>query len=600
MAKSKYQRLLFLLIVVQSISLLQSCNKDEVLYDGTNSGNGDDGQTVPVIILDRETGIYNTKTGRELIITPTFLNVADQNIRWEENSVVISYGPVFIHTWDEPESHYITIVASNAAGTISEEIRIDVGMLMPPVISLPVEGDVVYVQTGSLFKITAEVSGPDGNVDTKVWWESEGVTLAEGYEFSYTPGSIGDTPICVTAVNEDGSDTRSFILRAVDEMPQSLYFPSMSYNITSTDRYTFAGRGVYLKPVCVNLDGSKFDWTVNGEAVENNKSHYLFTPYAAGEYTVGVTVDGRALATVKVICVNTDEESRRRKVSSPRAACNKVFEYIPAPGQFIGESQSGGMTGLETTIELAAKWAQNRIDSRNFVSLGAWGGYIIVGFDHSVPAGSGAYDFAIEGNAFFNAGTNKGGSHEPGIVYVMQDVNGNGLPDDEWYELRGSETGKTTTYQDYAVTYYRPSGPGMNVQWVDNYGQSGTVDYLKSFHRQDYYYPSWIEADSYTLRGTRIAAQTVQNSSTGMWDNNAYAWGYADNIGSDNLGSEDAEQGMGQRTGFRISNAMYPDGTAVNLKYVDFIKVQTGVQSKAGWLGEVSTEVFGFTDLSIK
>ena len=44
--------------------------------------------------------------------------------------------------------------------------------------------------------------------------------------------------------------------------------------------------------------------------------------------------------------------------------------------------------------------------------------------------------FAIQGNAFDS-------SNEPGIVWVMQDVNGNGLPDDEWYELRGSETGET-------------------------------------------------------------------------------------------------------------------------------------------------------------
>lgn len=38
----------------------------------------------------------------------------------------------------------------------------------------------------------------------------------------------------------------------------------------------------------------------------------------------------------------------------------------------------------------------------------------------------------------------------------MQDVNGDGLPNDEWYELKGSEYGKPETIQDYAVTYFRP------------------------------------------------------------------------------------------------------------------------------------------------
>lgn len=67
------------------------------------------------------------------------------------------------------------------------------------------------------------------------------------------------------------------------------------------------------------------------------------------------------------------------------------------------------------------------------------------------------------------------------MVWVMQDVNGNGEPDDEWYELRGSETGKEGTVSGYAVTYYRPAGRGMDVQWTDSEGRSGTVEYRVSF-----------------------------------------------------------------------------------------------------------------------
>jgi len=33
-----------------------------------------------------------------------------------------------------------------------------------------------------------------------------------------------------------------------------------------------------------------------------------------------------------------------------------------------------------------------------------------------------------------------------------------------------------------------------------------------------------------------------------------------------------------------------------DLQFIDFVKVQTGVNMKACWLGEVSTEVFDFTD----
>ena len=49
---------------------------------------------------------------------------------------------------------------------------------------------------------------------------------------------------------------------------------------------------------------------------------------------------------------------------------------------------------------------------------------------------------------------------------------------------------------------------------------------------------------------------------------------------------------------YKISNAIHADGTEANLQYIDFIKVQCGVLAKSGWLGEVSTEVFSFEDLT--
>lgn len=76
------------------------------------------------------------------------------------------------------------------------------------------------------------------------------------------------------------------------------------------------------------------------------------------------------------------------------------------------------------------------------MSLGAFGGYLVVGFDHSIE-NDGGYNIGVSGNSF-------DGSSEPGIVWVMQDENGDGLPNDTWYELKGSEYGKPETTQDYA------------------------------------------------------------------------------------------------------------------------------------------------------
>ena len=284
----------------------------------------------------------------------------------------------------------------------------------------------------------------------------------------------------------------------------------------------------------------------------------------------------------------------RAKTETSVAEQTIVFEYTPAPGQFINETKTGGFTGNETTHEAAAAYAEQRMKSGAFVSLGGFGGYMVVGFDHSID-NTGSYDFGITGNSFK-------GSSEPGVVWVMQDENGNGKPDDSWYELKGSETGKETTIQNYSVTYYRPSTAQQPVKWTDSEGNSGEVDYLKAFHQQDYYYPLWIKEDSYTLTGTCLEGRNYDQSGNGTyWVNAEYDWGYTDNFSEiDRLSNDDNANAGANANYFKISNAIDTNGNPVNLDYIDFIKVQTGCNTKSGWLGENSTEVFGFFDYSMK
>ena len=51
---------------------------------------------------------------------------------------------------------------------------------------------------------------------------------------------------------------------------------------------------------------------------------------------------------------------------------------------------------------------------------------------------------------------------------------------------------------------------------------------------------------------------------------------------------------------FDIDNAVDNAGKAVELKYIDFVKVQCAVNAKSGWLGELSTEVLGVYDYNLK
>lgn len=253
-----------------------------------------------------------------------------------------------------------------------------------------------------------------------------------------------------------------------------------------------------------------------------------------------------------------------------------VLEYTPGPGQYINDPVTG-LNAVNTPAEACA-WAQSRLEQGNYVSLGSWGGYIVVKFDESIE-NTGGYDFAISNNSFET-------SSEPGIVWVMQDSNGNGRPDDEWYELKGSFFGEEGYERNYWVTYQRPEAES-STPWEDSNGERGEVVWLGTYHSQPYYYPAWVSSDSYTLYGSRLPLQAVQDEITGQWRNEAFEWGYADNFGTDFQKATSANL-------FRISDAVTTTNEEADLEAIDFVKVQTGVNGSAGILGENSTEVCGF------
>ena len=80
-----------------------------------------------------------------------------------------------------------------------------------------------------------------------------------------------------------------------------------------------------------------------------------------------------------------------------------------------------------------------------------------------------------------------------------------------------------------------------------------------------------------------------------------YDWGYVDNWSSiDRLTNSENANADANANHFKICNAIDFEGKPIDLKFVDFVKVQVGVNAKSGWLGEISTEVFGFYDFNMQ
>ena len=271
------------------------------------------------------------------------------------------------------------------------------------------------------------------------------------------------------------------------------------------------------------------------------------------------------MATTMVGCSKNDEPAIN--------GITRVFEYLPAPGQFINTMPAAT---TDDTPETMRQKAEDALKNGQMVCLGGFGGYIIFGFDHTIVNRQGN-DFTVLGNAIITWA-------EPGVIMVSVDANGNGLPDDEWYEIAGSEYHKPTTIKNYEITYYKPDSE--YIRWTDNLGESGFLSKVDA-HTQPYY-PLWA-GESYTLKGTFMEANITDISGNGTnWIHSAYEWGYADNWGNSDTKAQ-----------IDIDWAVDKDGNPVKLKGIDFVRVHTGNRAQGGWLGELSTEVSGCIDLNL-
>jgi len=272
---------------------------------------------------------------------------------------------------------------------------------------------------------------------------------------------------------------------------------------------------------------------------------------------------------------------------------SEVLEYMPAPGQFINSAPWGLPSSASSIVGTV----------NGSLCLGSFGGYVIFRFKNPVenhPDNPYGVDFTIFGNPLADWS-------EPGIVWIMEDDNENGFPDDTWYELNGSDCYFSSSVRNYEVTFTNPGDTAaMDVPWIDNAGNYGTVQ-ANSIHTQPYFpdrdsFPS-IPEHEYTLTGSSIEAVVNVTDGPGI-KSIRRAFGYADNqlrgvppyTKPDNPYTEEIENSGGDA--FDIDWAVDSVGEYVDLDKIHFVKVQNAVQTYGGLLGELSTEVTGAVDVA--
>jgi len=262
----------------------------------------------------------------------------------------------------------------------------------------------------------------------------------------------------------------------------------------------------------------------------------------------------------------------------------KMIECLPAPGQFVGS-----LTVPNKSFCVG--------EDGGMVSLGGFGGYIVLEFAKPIvndPHNPYGVDFTICGNSFI--ANLYGVWTEPGAVMVMKDENHNGLPDDTWYELAGSDYYLSTTKHNATMTYYNPHYLKRHtIPWKLNDGTTGAMR-TNQFHQQSYFpgdYAFNCGRDSISYTGTIIRGCADLSTPSYIENYRAQLFGYCDAKGAirDEVHNPYTTTMAKGGDGFDLDWAVDKDGNYVQLDTVQWVKVYTALNQDCGWLGEISTEV---------
>ena len=360
---------------------------------------------------------------------------------------------------------------------------------------------------------------------------------------------------------------------------------------------TEVGKDFHLNVKSVSDAGVNYLWLLGTTEISRSKDLvYVFEQ--RGQYVLTLVAKQGEREYRYSITVEVKEKDVPVEHHSPYIT--RVLDYRPAVGQFVNELPRyvEGDTQEDMNRKVLDYIGRNNLSQ---ITLGGFGGYVILGFDHAIENVAGQRDFRVLGNAFE-------GSSEPGIIMVSADTNGNGKADDEWFEIAGSAHrdvngepwlqeakaagNDVNLYRNYQITYYRPTveeekATDEYIRWEDNQGKSG-YKMKNNYHLQSYY-PLWITDDQLTFRGTCLPQNTLDKSGEGTYFvSHPFRFGYADNAENTSDGAT-----------IDIDWAVDANGSKVHLRGVDFIKIYSGVNQENGWIGEISTEVVGVEDLHI-
>ncbi len=304
--------------------------------------------------------------------------------------------------------------------------------------------------------------------------------------------------------------------------------------------------------------------------------------------------------------------------------CDNDPDYMPAMGQFVNNTQYNDPARAVGAPIGGGHYAP---DNSKIVSLGAFGGRVILAFDHDVvdnPANPLGLDAIVFGNAFWVSNDPNVHWTEPAVIEIMPELNGNDTPGDDpnerWYLIPGSSLDPNSF---------------KSVLWDPNGSYNPLMQYPSEL-----FFPN--RPDSYTTEGYELtmAYQTIggiigvfvnpniEDADPNNDDEEGF-WGYAEYTPTFKRGDRDGDndngghgddanmpaalfyttpdnpflvgstRGAGGGDAFDIRWAVDPCDAwqPANLTHFRYIRITNAVDAQLGFLGEVSPEIGGASDV---
>lgn len=264
------------------------------------------------------------------------------------------------------------------------------------------------------------------------------------------------------------------------------------------------------------------------------------------------------------------------RISPLTPFATQVLDYAPGDGLFVNDPNfNDPARALGAPIGGGTLMA----DSSKLVTLGGFGGTLTLGFDHTVmddPANHLGLDFIVFGNAIWISNNPLSRWAEAAVIEISLDDNGNGIADDQWYLIPGSDITDPQNQKLYGF-YLLPDDPYAQPP-LNNPLMDGAEAW-------------WGYADMAPVlkRGDLDGDNKVDDPHVS--DEAFYTV-------PDDPRTVGIDAGSGGGDAFDIAWAIDPvTGQPAGLPGFDFIRITTGVWSFDNWFGEVSAEIGGVADV---